>query len=333
MSNSLSLHRSLLALDSHVDIPWPEGPAFAADGARQVDLPKLQRGGIGAVCLVAYVPQGPRDAAAMEADFARATAMLDAIRALEGEGTRVATTVDAIERAHAEGRVAIVPVVENGSAIGTDLGRLQALRERGACYLTLTHNGHNALADSAKPRPELGDAEEEHGGLSPLGHQAVAELNRLGMLIDVSHASKATMLQAVERSRVPVVASHSCMRVFCDHPRNIDDEQLDALAAAGGVVQITAVPYFLRDGGTESTVTLADFADHVDHAVKRAGVEHVGISSDFDGGGGFTGWRDISESANLTAELSRRGYGKTELGLLWGGNFLRAMRRAQAGAA
>jgi membrane dipeptidase len=332
MSDFLTLHHSLLTLDSHVDIPWPEGPAFAAEGSRRVDLPKLRRGGMKAVCLAAYVPQGRRDAAAATAAFARATAMLDAIRALEAEGTRVCTSSDAILRAEAEGRVAIVPVVENGAACGDDLGRLAALRALGACYLTLTHNGHNALADSAQPCPELGDAEAEHGGLSALGRRAVAELNRLGMLVDVSHAAKTSMLQAVAASRAPVVASHSCMRALCDHPRNLDDEQLDALAASGGVVQITAVPSFLRPDGTEATVTVADFVDHVAHAVTRAGVEHVGIASDFDGGGGFVGWHDAGESPNLTAELVRRGFGRRELALLWGGNFLRALRAAEAAA-
>ena len=163
----------------------------------------------------------------------------------------------------------------------------RALRDLGARYLTLTHTGHNALADSSNPRPDLGDTDEEHGGLSPLGRQAVAELNRLGMLVDIAHVSKASMLQAAALSRTPVLSTHSCIRALCDNPRNLDDDQLDALRDTGGVVQITAVPHFLRTGGKESTVTLADYADHIDAAVARIGIAHVGISSDFDGGGGF----------------------------------------------
>ena len=149
------------------------------------------------------------------------------------------------------------------------------------------------------------------------------------MVVDIAHVSKATMLQAAMASRTPVVSTHSCIRALCDHPRNLDDEQLDALGAVGGVVQVTAVPHFLRAGGKEATVGLADYADHIDHAVKRIGIEHVGISSDFDGGGGFTGWHDASECSNVTAELLARGYGARELGLLWGGNFLRVLRLAE----
>jgi membrane dipeptidase len=199
--------------------------------------------------------------------------------------------------------------------------------------MTLTHNGHNELADSSNPRNDLGDRTEEHGGLSALGRAAIEEMNRLGMLVDVSHVSRAAMLQATALSRTPVVATHSCMRALCDHPRNLDDGQLDALAQAGGVVQVTAVPSFLRRHGRVESVRVADFVDHVVHAVQRVGVAHVGISSDFDGGGGFSGWRNAAESPNITAELVARGFGHTEIAALWGGNFLRLLRLAEDAAA
>jgi len=154
-------------------------------------------------------------------------------------------------------------------------------------------------------------------------------MNRLGMLVDIAHVSKATMLQAAMASRTPVVSTHSCIRALCDHPRNLDDEQLDALADVGGVVQVTAVPAFIRPHGKAEQVTLADFADHIDYAVRRIGVDHVGIGSDFDGGGGFLGWHDAGESANITAELAHRGYDRAAIALLWGGNFLRVLRRAE----
>ena len=332
----VALHRSLLTLDTHIDIPWPKGPDPFQDGARRVDLPKMRRGGVGAGCFAAYVPQTQRTPETEQAAFERALAMLEAIRGMartEGWITaRLCVTAAQIEAAREEDVLAIVPAVENGFATGSDLARLRRFRALGARYLTLTHNGHNALADSANPRADLGDAKEEHGGLSPLGREAIAMLNALGMLVDVSHVSKPAMLQAAAASRTPVVATHSSMRALCDHPRNLDDEQLDALRDVGGVVHVTAVAGFLRADAKPESVTVVDFANHIDHAVRRIGVAHVGISSDFDGGGGFTGWHDAADSPNITAELVRRGYGREELAALWGGNFLRVLRQAETAA-
>ena len=329
MTDPLALHRSLLTLDTHIDIPWPDGPAFAADTTRRVDLPKMRRGHLAAGCFAAYIPQGRRTDEGHQAAFDRALAMLDAIHAMAQGEARLCRTADAIEQAWRDRAIAIIPAVENGYAIGTDPARLRALAARGVRYVTLTHNGHNALADSAVPRLELGDAAEEHGGLSALGRSAIAEMNRLGVLADVSHASRRAMLAAAEASRTPVVASHSCIRALADHPRNLDDEQLDVLRDVGGVVQVTAMPAFLRPGGKVESVSPADFADHVDYAVRRIGLAHVGISSDFDGGGGFAGWRDASESPAITAELAGRGYDAGALAALWGGNFLRVLRLAE----
>jgi membrane dipeptidase len=332
-TDALALHRGLLTLDTHIDIPWPTGPDPFQDGTRRVDLPKMQRGGMAAGCFVAYVPQTARTPESDTAACERAIAMLHAIRSMgRSEGgitARVAVTAAEIEAAKRDGVLAIVPAVENGFAIGSDLSRLARFRDLGARYLTLTHNGHNALADSCNPRKDLGDGDAEHGGLSALGRAAVAELNRLGMLIDVAHVSRDAMMQATEHSRTPVVSTHSCIRALCNHPRNLDNAQLDALRDVGGVVQVTAVAAFLRAEAKPEAVTVADFAGHIDYAVQRIGIEHVGISSDFDGGGGFTGWHNASESANITAELVRRGYGRTEIAALWGGNFLRVLRIAE----
>ena len=330
MTDPIALHRSLLAVDTHIDIPWPNGPGFFEEGKRRVDLPKMQRGGISAGCFAAYVAQGPRTAEGHEAAFARAISMLQAINDMGRDGARVARSVAEIEAAHRDGVIAIVPAVENGYAAAGDPARLKAFRDLGARYLTLTHNGHNAFADSSNPRADLGDAPEEHGGLSPLGRQAIGELNRLGMMVDVAHVSKKSMLQAASASRSPVMSTHSCIRALCDNPRNLDDEQLDALRDVGGVVQITAVAGFLRAAGKPAEVSCADYVDHIDYAVKRIGLEHVGISSDFDGGGGFSDWPDAARSPNLTAELLKRGYGESEIRALWGGNFLRVLRRAEA---
>src|SRR5271165_1519695 len=181
-NDPVALHRSLLTLDSHIDIPWPDGPDAFADGDRRVDIPKMRRGGLSAGCFVAYVPQGKHTAEAEAAAFARAIAMLEAVRGMgrseSGLAARVTVTADQIEAARREQVLAVVPAVENGYAVGSELDRLRRFRALGARYLTITHNGHNALADAAIARAELGDAAEQHGGLSPLGRLAVAELNR-----------------------------------------------------------------------------------------------------------------------------------------------------------
>ena len=323
----------MVTLDTHIDIPWPMGPDPFQDGPRRVDLPKMLRGGLGAGCFVAYIPQTVRSPASEDAAFARTIAMLEHINAMgrteSGIAARVAQTADEIEAAKRDNVLAIVPCVENGFAVGADLSRIARFRALGARYLTLTHNGHNALADSCNPRRDLGDRETEHGGLSTLGVAAVKELNRVGMIVDCAHVSRDTMLQASEASRTPIVSTHSCVSALCDHPRNMTDWQLDVVRAVKGVIQITAVAAFLKPNAKPSEVTVADFADHVDYAVKRIGIDHVGISSDFDGGGGFNGWHNASESANITIELARRGYDRGALQKLWGGNFLRVMRVAE----
>lgn len=336
-TDALALHRGLLTIDTHIDIPWPTGPDPFQNGARRVDLPKMQQGGLAAGCFAAYVPQVARTPENETAAYDRAIAMLQAIRAMgrteNGITARVATTADEIRAAKRDNVLAIIPAVENGFATGHDLSHLARFRALGARYLTLTHNGHNALADSCNPRKDLGDSETEHGGLSPLGRDAIVELNRLGMLIDVAHVSRDTMLQAAALSRTPVLSTHSCIRALCNHPRNLDDEQLDALRDTGGVVQITAVSAFLRPDAKPEAVSVADFVDHIDYAVRRIGVQHVGISSDFDGGGWFTGWHNAADSANLTIELLHRGYDRQEIAALWGGNFLRLLRIAEEKAA
>jgi membrane dipeptidase len=326
-------HAGLLAIDTHVDIPWPHGPSPFENGPRCVDLPKLRAGRIAAVCFAAYVPQGPRDAAGHEAAAARASAMLDAIESMtrvDGSGGILATTAAAVEAAFAAGKIAIIPVIENGYAIGTDLGLLDGFARRGIRYMTLTHNGHNEIADAAIPRRDLNDVDAEHGGLSAFGRAAIARMNQLGILVDVSHAAKSTMMQAAECSATPVLATHSCMRALCDHPRNLDDEQLDMLKATGGLAQITIVSGFLRPKARAADLTVADIADHVDYAVNRMGIDHVGIGTDFDGGGGVHGFMNAAQAPHLTAELAKRGYDRASLQKIWGGNFLRLLRQAEA---
>jgi membrane dipeptidase len=333
MPDFAELHAATLTLDTHVDIPWPSPPDPREPTGRCVDYPKMVAGGLDAVVFAAYLPQGPRTPQGHAAAAERAEAMLRSICAsAEGAGRRIATRADDVEAAFKAGETAVLLAVENGYGLGDSLDGLARWRELGICYLTLTHNGHNLLADSAIPLPGLGDSFALHGGLSELGRDAVRRMNELGILVDVSHVAKTGMMEAVSLSRTPVVATHTCCRALRDHARNLDDEQLDALRASGGLVQITAVPAFLRDAGPDGRyrASVADLADHVDYAVRRIGLEHVGLSSDFDGGGGVEGWRNAAETANLTAELARRGYDAAQLGLLWSGNFLRLMRKAEA---
>ena len=333
LPDAQTLHRAIVTLDTHIDIPWPSGPDPFHDSSRRVDLPKMQRGGLSAACFVAYVPQVTRTPASEDAAYQRACAMLDQIgRMSEARSAiplRVASSAAAIEAAKRDGVLAIVPCVENGFAIGADLARIAELRAKGAIYMTLTHNGHNALADSCNPRRDLGDREVEHGGLSSIGKAAIAAMNRVGLLVDIAHTSRDTMVQAAEESRSPVVSSHSCVSALCDHSRNMTDWQLDVIRDVKGVIQITAVSAFIKPNAKPEEVTVADYCDHIDHAVRRIGIDHVGISSDFDGGGGISGWHDASESHNVTSELLRRGYDRGALEKLWGGNFLRAMRVAE----
>ena len=280
----------------------------------------------------------------------------------------IAYTADDFERIAASGKLVAAIGIENGYVIGRDLGLLETYHELGARYITLAHGGHNDIADSATPRNNLGDAAMEHGGVSAFGEEVIAEMNRLGIMVDVSHISKPAMLDAARLSRAPVIASHSSTKALCDHPRNLDDEQLLALEANGGVMQTVALGAFvseragrrreafrrLRDDfgmipgqepedlGEEPYVdyvgryaaldeqypeaTVADFVDHIDYAVNLIGLDHVGISSDFDGGGGVAGWNDASETFNVTLELVRRGYTEAQIAQLWGGNLVRVLR-------
>ncbi len=327
------IHAATLTLDTHVDIPWPDTPDPATETGRRVDFPKMRRGGLGAVVFIAYLPQGALTPEGHAAAAVRAEAMLRHIAATAEDDRAFCPDALATEAAKAGGKLAVLSAVENAYAMGEDLSRLALWKRLGAVYVTLTHNGHNLVADSAIPRRDLGDAPTRHGGLSALGRQAIAEMNRLGLLVDVSHASRDAMLQAAAASRTPVVATHACCRALCDHPRNLDDAQLDVLKEVAGLVQITAVSAFLRPSASSNgAASVSDYVDHVDYAVRRIGIEHVGMSSDFDGGGWLSDWPDAAHSAALTAELHRRGYGAREIGLLWSGNFLRLMRVAALAA-
>ncbi|MGH9324297.1 MAG: dipeptidase [Vicinamibacteria bacterium] len=372
-----AIHDRVIALDTHVDIPFNYATEEVDPGKRdkfQVDLPKMEEGGLDAAFFIVYVGQTARTAENYEKAKADAMTKFDAIHRMTEtmypDRIELAESAGDVVRIHESGKLVACIGIENGYVIGKDLALLAKYHGLGARYITLAHGGHNDIADSSTPQKGLGDAEEEHGGLSDFGAEVVGEMNRLGIMVDVSHISKKAMLEAVELSKAPVIGSHSSTRALADVPRNMDDEQLRALAAKGGVMQTVALGGFVKNppekqeameelfeelgisGMSELSslsaedravfdqkraaidagfpaATVSDFVDHIDHAVEVMGIDHVGISSDFDGGGGIEGWNDASETFNVTLELSRRGYTEEQIGKLWSGNLLRVWREVE----
>ncbi len=379
-----AIHDRVLTIDTHDDIPLNFASAEVDPGQRgprQVDLPKMEEGGLDAAFFIVYVGQTARTPENYAKAQADAMTKFEAIHRMAEEmypgRIEIAYTADDFERIASAGKLIAAIGIENGYVLGRDLSLLQTYYDLGARYLGLAHNGHNDIADSAAPREALGDAPSEHDGISEFGETVVAEMNRLGIMVDVSHISKAAMLDAIRLSRAPVIASHSSARALADHPRNLDDEQLLALRDNGGVMQTVALGSFISPtagarnaairalrneigvapGGPLDPARLSEeqravyerrmqdierdwppvdirmFVDHIDHAVNLIGIDHVGISSDFDGGGGIDGWRDASETFNVTLELLRRGYDEAAIAKLWGGNLLRVLREVERVAA
>jgi membrane dipeptidase len=375
------LHARMLTLDSHIDIPAGYATPAADPGVRgemQVDLPKMAEGGLDAGFFIVYVGQGPETPEGYAEAYRQALDKFEAIhRQAEQYPDRIemAYSPDDVERIVAAGKVAACIGVENLHPAGPDAAGIEEFHRRGARYMSLTHAGDNHLGDSANLLGKLDEpSAETHGGLTAAGRAAIAEMNRLGVMLDVSHASEATTLQAIEASRAPAIASHSALRGVHDIPRNLSDRALRALAAKGGVVQVVAFDSYLRAPAPEKTAAIralreelgltsaaawrastpeqratyrarltalharhgragvADLVDHVDHAVRLVGIEHVGIASDFGGGGGIEGWDDAAQSGNVTAELVRRGYAEADIARLWGGNLLRVWRAVERAA-
>lgn len=338
VARAREIHRRVITLDTHVDIDPANFAAARSWATRlhtQANVPSMEEGGLDAAFLIVFVGQEPDFTPAGYAR-ARAAAMakFDAIHRLTTElapdRVELALTPDDVRRISAAGRKAILIGIENGYQLGDDLDNIRVFAERGGRYLSLAHNGHSQLADSHTGEK---DGVWKWGGLSPLGRKAVAELNRWGVMVDVSHPSKQAMLQTVALSRAPVIASHSGVRALCNHSRNLDDEELRALARTGGVIQVVAFSSYLKchapgtSGPTHATVK--DLVDHIDYAVKLIGIDHVGIASDFDGGGGIEGWHNAAETGNVTLELVRRGYTEDQIARIWSGNLLRVMGEVQ----
>jgi membrane dipeptidase len=369
-----------LTLDTHVDIPLDYASGsdpLTAD--LQVNLTKMTAGGLDAAFFIVFVGQTART----DEGYARARADAETkfaaihrmAEVLYPQRIEIAYAADDVPRIAASGKLVAAIGVENGYSLGPNLEMLDRFYELGARYVGLVHDGDNDLARSARPNPALGDAAGSSAGVSALGAEAIARMNRLGLMVDVSHGSKQTALDAMRLSAAPVIASHSGIAALNAHPRNLDDETLLALKADGGVVQVVAYDSYLKAqpedktaavralrqrvglaGGTRlgalpaeqraeydigmreiearwPAATVAHLVDHIDYAIKLIGIDHVGIASDFDGGGGITGWADASETMNVTAELAARGYGAADIGKLWSGNLLRVWREAERTAA
>lgn len=319
------LHNRLLTLDTHCDTPMKFNQQICFDSRDPrtlVDLHKMTEGRLDATIMVAYLRQEARDSASLDAAFSKAERLLTEIETMvsrHADSVAIAYTPDDLYRIKREGRRALMLGIENGYAIGDDLGRIAHFRQRGVVYMTLCHNGDNDLCDSAR-------GHAEHGGLSALGREAIREMNRVGMMVDLSHAAESSFYQAIEVSSMPIVCSHSSARALCDHSRNLTDDQLRALAASGGVAQVCLYDGFLRK---EGGATIDDAVRHIVHMVNVAGIDHVGIGTDFDGDGGIIGCADASEVINLTRRLRAEGFTLADVEKLWGGNFLRVMCQVQ----
>jgi membrane dipeptidase len=372
----VALHRRWFTIDTHTDTPtaslmragWDFGARHdPASDRSQCDLPRMESGGIDAMVFAVYSTQAARTLEGYAAVQAQAIRVLARTREILRENAgRCALALTAADgpRLKAEGRRAIYLSIENGYSLGRDTGNVEVFHGLGVRMLGLTHMLNNDLADSSTdPRGP------EWNGLSPLGREVVAECNRLGIVVDASHASDQALRDLLAQSERPVILSHSGCRAVCDHPRNIGDDLLRALAAQGGVIQLNALPIAVvpapEDGRTGALsdmlmqlkdavltpevlaaagrewhrieaaypnppATLDDYVKHIEHAVTVAGIDHVGVGCDFDGGGGVTGLNDVSEYPNLTAALLARGWNETDLAKLWGGNTLRILGAPRA---
>jgi len=391
------IHERVITLDTHVDIAGNFGTPGENDAGEmtdnKVDLPKMREGGLDTVFFIVFVGQPRAEDWGMNAE-GYAGALATAMQKFEGihrfteemrpDEIGLATSAAEVERIAGEGRLVAAIGVENGYPMGEDLSLIGKFKELGAGYMGITHTGHNQLGDAHSPADQ-----PLNGGLSELGRQAVAEMNRQGLMVDVSHAGRQTTMDVLEVSQAPIIASHSGVQAVQDVTRNLSDAELMALKENGGVAQMVALGSYVKNTSERNSAIMAlreelgirggrggrggqgaqaemtdeerqaqeelraefarrveaeidpqfpaanvqDFVDHIDYAVNLIGSDHVGISSDFDGGGGIVGWNDASETFNVTLELVRRGYSEEEIGKLWSGNLLRVWREVEEVAA
>lgn len=320
-----NLHKRILTFDSHCDTPMFFGKDIdfgKRDSKILVDLHKMHEGHLDASVMAAYLPQGDRDEESLICATAKADQIITRIEELAARHCTemdIAYTPDDLYRLKHEGKKAVMIGIENGYAVGLNIDNVEHFRRRGVVYMTLCHNGDNDICDSAR-------GNGEHGGVSEFGARVIGEMNRTGMMVDLSHGAESSFYDALEISRTPIVCSHSSAKALCDHPRNLTDEQMKALARKGGVAQVTLYHGFLRKEGEAS---IMDAIEHLNHMVNVMGIEHVGIGTDFDGDGGVSGCASASELINFTRKLMAERYSEKDIALIWGGNFLRVMAEVQ----
>jgi membrane dipeptidase len=369
----------VLTLDSHVDVLVPGAASeYGPAQKNQADLDELRRGGIDAVAFAIAVGPGPRTTEGIAAARAEADAKLALIQGFIKDNSAhvtLALTARDVRRIHREGKIAVIESFLNARSVGANLDGIDDFYKAGVRLFGFVHAGNNDFADSSRP---IGEPAQEFHGLSPLGKQAVAKLNQLGIIIDISQLTPDGVLQTLALSKAPVVASHSDVRSLVDNTRNLSDRELDAIKANGGVVQVTPFnPYVISPPpdyheklqalraqfgltanfpsgsigfiqGSEALPTerrqaflrqaaalypkasVKDYVDHIDYIVKRIGIDHVGIGTDFNHGAGVVGFQDESEAPNVTRELVRRGYDESKIAKIWGGNFLRVFDQVEA---
>ena len=391
-SKAKRIHQNVITLDTHDDINvgfFTDSLNYSQDTDTQINLPKMKAGGLDVCWLIVYTGQDSLNAIGYEKAVDNAQAKFDAIHRLvkvyAPEQIELALTAADVKRIWKSGKKIAMIGVENAYSLALDTANVKKFFDQGARCMSLAHNGHSQFSDSNTGEY---DGIYLHNGISTLGKQVIEKMNYYGILVDLSHPSKEAIRQTIVHSKAPVIASHSSARALCDHPRNLDDEQLEWIKANGGVVQTVAFSAYLntekheaysaakdsllRALGTEKgfkvltrkearalpfdalqaytkeykklvkeapplaalkknvpPVDVGDLVDHIDYLVAKIGLEHVGISSDFDGGGGIEGWQDASETFNVTLELVKRGYSEKAIAKLWSGNLLRVLEEAR----
>ena len=328
------LHRRMLTLDTHCDTPmfFPQGIHFDQRDPRiLVDMHKMAEGHQDAVIMAAYLPQpklgetfSSKVAFKVDGPLQYADLIFDKIEEIVNANNRylsIARTPSDLYEDKRKGRRSIMLGIENGLALNHDISNVRYFARRGVVYITLCHNGDNDICDSARGC-------NTHGGVSRFGEQVIKEMNRCGIMVDLSHAGEKSFYDALSISSKPIVCSHSNCKALCDVPRNLTDDQLRALAKHGGVAHITLYHGFLRNDSQEATVM--DAIAHLEHAISVMGIEHVGLGTDFDGDGGIRGLADSSELINFTLHLLRRRYSERDIARIWGGNWLRVMAQVQS---